>query len=211
MARSLQMDQCGVGKFGQEKGQNKMQELAVKTKVNGIQVDRLFETIDAIKETPGLADFKFRLRNRWVGAAVNRSTIKNFYGAKQEHQHEPAFVLDSDEPKILLGGETTVNPVEYLLHALIACVTSALIYHAAAKGIELQEVESRVEGNIDLRGFLGLDDNVRRGYQNIQIKFRIKADVPDDQLEEIVRLGPTYSPVFDSVTRGVKVDVSLDK
>ena len=188
-----------------------MQEMAVKTKVNGIQVDRLFETIDAIKETPGLADFKFRLRNRWMNGAVNRSTVKNFYGTKQEHQHEPAFVLDSDEPKILLGGETSVNPVEYLLHALIACVTTALVYHAAAKGIELQEVESRVEGKIDLRGFLGLDDNVRRGYQNIQIKFRIKADAPDDQLEEIVRLGPTYSPVFDSITRGVKVDVSLDK
>src|SRR5262245_63921311 len=188
-----------------------MQEMAVSTKVNGIEVDRLFETIDAIKGKPGLADFKFRLSNRWVGGAVNRSTINNFYGTQQEHQHEQVFVLDSDEPKLLLGGETAVNPVEYLLHALIACVTTALVYHAAAKGIQLQEVESRVEGKIDLRGFLGLDDSVRKGYQNIQIKFRIKADVPDDQLEELVQLGPTYSPVFDTITRGVKVDVSLDK
>src|SRR5215813_9321736 len=139
-----------------------MQEMAVNTKVNGIDVDRLFGTINAIKETPRLADFKFRLRNRWVGAAVNRSTINTFYGVQEEHQHEPAFVLDSDEPKILLGGETAVNPVEYLLHALVACVTSALVYHAAAKGIQLQEVESRVEGTIDLRGFLGLDDSVRK-------------------------------------------------
>jgi len=188
-----------------------MLEIADSTKVNGIEVERLFDTISAIKDTPRLADFRFRLRNRWVGGAVNRSTINNFYGTLQEHQHEPAFVLDSDEPKLLLGGETAVNPVEYLLHALIACVTSALVYHAAAKGIQLQEVESRVEGNIDLRGFLGLDDSVRRGYQNIQIKFRIKADVPDEQLEELVQLGPTYSPVFDTITRGVNVDVSLDK
>ena len=188
-----------------------MQEMAVNTKVNGIDVDRLFGTIDAIKGTPGLAGFKFRLNNRWLDGAVNRSTINNFYGTQQEHQHEPGFVLDSDEPKILLGGETAVNPVEYLLHALIACVTSALVYHAAAKGIRLREVESRVEGKIDLRGFLGLDDNIRRGYQNIQIKFRIKADVPDEQLEELVQLGPTYSPVFDTITRGVNVDVSLEK
>ena len=188
-----------------------MQEIAVENKVNGIDVGRLFETIGAIKKMPGLADFKFRLSNRWVNGAVNRSTIENFYGTKQEHQHEPVFVLDSDEPRILLGGETAVNPVEYLLHALVACVTSALVYHAAANGIQLQEVESRVEGKIDLRGFLGLDDNVRKGYQNIQIKFRIKADVPDEQLEEIVRLGPTFSPVFDTITRGVNVDVSLDK
>jgi len=188
-----------------------MQEIAVTNKVNGVDVDRLFETINAIKQRPGLADFKFRLSNRWVDAGLNRSTIKNFYGTEQDHPHEPAFVLDSDEPKLLLGEETAPSPVEYLLHALSACVTSALVYHAAAKGIRLQEVESRLEGKIDLRGFLGLDESIRKGYQNIQIKFRIKADVPDEQLEELCQLGPTYSPVFDSITRGVKVEVSLDK
>ncbi len=188
-----------------------MQEIAVTNKVNGVEVDRLFETIDAIKQRPGLADFKFRLQNRWIGGGLNRSTIKNFYGTEQEHQHKSAFVVDADEPELLLGEETAPSPVEYLLHALASCVTSALVYHAAAKGIRLQEVESRLEGKIDLHGFLGLDDNVRKGYQNIQIKFRIKADVPDEQLEELVHLGPTYSPVFDSITRGVNVEVSLDK
>lgn len=188
-----------------------MQEIAVNTKTNGVDVDRLFETIGVIKEMPKLADFKFRLRNRWINGGVNRSTIKNFYGTEKDHEREKPFVLDADEPVVLLGGDTAPNPVEYLLHALVACVTSALVYHAAAKGIQLEEVESRVEGKIDLRGFLGLDSNVRRGYQNIQIKFRIKADVPDEQLEELCQLGPTYSPVFDTVTRGVNVEVSLDK
>jgi uncharacterized OsmC-like protein len=93
----------------------------------------------------------------------------------------------------------------------MACVTSALVYHAAAKGIQLQEVESTVKGDIDLHGFLGLDDNVRRGYKNIKITFRIKANVPDEQLEELCQLGPTYSPVFDSLTNGVPVEVSLEK
>lgn len=187
-----------------------MQEIAV-TKLNGVDVDRLFQTIEAIKQSPRLADFKFRLQNSWINGGLNRSTIKGFYGTSQEHQHQKTFVLDSNEPAILLGEGTAPSPVEYLLHALTACVTSALVYHAAAKGIRLEEVESKVEGTIDLRGFLGLDDNVRRGYQNIKMTFRIKADVPDEELEKLLQLGPTYSPVFDSVTRGVPVEVRLEK
>lgn len=188
-----------------------MKEMAISTKVNGIDVEGLFQTIDVIKQSPRLADFKFSLQNRWIKSAVNRSTIKGFYGANKEHQHQEPFVLDSDEPIALLGQESAPNPVEYLLHALAACVTTALVYHAAARGIQLQEVESTVEGEIDLHGFLGLDDNVRRGYKKINMKFRIKADVPDEQLEELCRLGPTFSPVFDSITRGVPVEVSLEK
>ena len=188
-----------------------MQEMTVSTKMNGIDVDRLFETINAIKQLPRLADFRFSLQNRWINGALNTSTIKNFYGANQDHEHKAPFVLNSDEPAVLLGGESAANPVEYLMHALVACVTTSLIYHAAAKGIRLDEVESRAEGEIDLHGFLGLDDNVRRGYKNLKIKFRIKADVPDEQLEELCQLGPTFSPVFDSVSRGVPIEVGLEK
>lgn len=188
-----------------------MQEMAVSTKMNGVDVDRLFETIEAIKQMPRLADFKFRLSNRWINGGLNRSSIRNFYGAGKDNQRKEPFVLDADEPQVLLGEDAAPNPVEYLLHALVACVTTALVYHAAAKGIKLEEVETKAEGEIDLHGFLGLDDGVRRGYKNIRITFRIKADVPDEELEELCRLGPTYSPVFDSVTRGVNVDVSLDR
>lgn len=188
-----------------------MQEIAVSTKLNGVDVDRLFETINAIKQIPRWADFKFRLHNRWINGGLNRSTIKNFYGAGKDNQRAAPFVLDADEPPLLLGQDAAPNPVEYLLHALVACVTSSLVYHAAAKGIKLEEVESTAEGEIDLHGFLGLDDNVPRGYKNIKIKFRIKADVPNEQLEELCRLGPTYSPVFDSITRAVNVEVGLDR
>lgn len=188
-----------------------MQEIAVNTKLNGVDVDRLFETINVIKQMPRLADFKFHLQNRWIDGGQNSSTIRNFYGAGQDHQHKVPFVLNADEPAILLGEESAPSPVEYLMHALVTCVTTSLVYHAAARGIRLQEVESRVEGEIDLHGFLGLDASVRRGYKNLKIKFRIKADVPEEQLEELCQLGPTYSPVFDSLTRGVPVEVSLDK
>src|SRR5262245_8393247 len=198
-----------VREFPIRRKEKSMQEIAVKTKMNGVDVERLFQTIDAIKQVPQLADFKFRLKNRWINGGLNRSTIKNFYGTSQEHQHQEPFTVEADEPVLLLGNDAAPNPVEYLLHALAACVTSALVYHAAAKGIQLQEVESKVEGEIDLHGFLGLDENVRRGYKKIKMTFRIKADVPDEQLDELVQLGPTFSPVFDSVTKGVPVEVAL--
>ena len=187
-----------------------MQETVLNAKTNGVDVDSLFETINTIKQIPRLADFKFRLRNRWINGGLNRSTIKNFYGAGKDNSRQEPFILDADEPPVLLGDDTAPNPVEYLLHALVACVTTALVYHAAAKGIQLQEVETTAQGELDLRGFLGIDENVRRGYQNIKINFRIKADVPDEQLEELCRLGPTYSPVFDSVSKGVNIEVGLD-
>jgi uncharacterized OsmC-like protein len=178
--------------------------------VNGVDVDRLVETVDNLRALPNLADFKFRLENRWIRCGHNRSRIKNPYGVGQEQPpREEPFVLDADEPPLLLGTDKGPNPVEYLLHALTACVTTALVYHAAAKGIKIEELEARVEGDIDLRGFLGIDDSIPRGYKNIRIEYKIKADVPDDELEELCQLGPTYSPVFDTVTRAVNVDVSL--
>jgi uncharacterized OsmC-like protein len=179
--------------------------------VNGVDVGELFQTIDAIKATPGIAAFKFRINNQWLDGGHNRSTCHGFYGAQSEVQHAAPFVLDADEPPLLLGQDRGANPVEYLLHALAACVTSSLVYHAAAKGIRIEEVESSLEGNIDLRGFLGLDPNVRRGYRDIRMKFRVKADVPDDQLEELVRTGERFSPVFDSITNGVPVTVTAER
>ena len=179
--------------------------------VNGVDVTRLFETIDNIKSMPGLAKFKFRIRNEWVDCGYNRSTVTDFHGANQDIAHARQFVLEADEPEILLGRDKGANPVEHLLHALAACVTSSMVYHAAAKGIAIEEVESSIDGDIDLNGFLGIDPAVRNGFQQIRMNFRIKADATDEQLDEIVKLGPTYSPVFDSVTKGVPVVVRAVK
>ncbi len=179
--------------------------------INGVAVDELFQTIEAVKATPGIAKFKFSLRNNWIDGGHNRSTIKSFYGAGETNDREKAFVLDADEPPVLLGRDKGANPVEYLLKALAACVTTAMVYHAAAKGIEIEELESTVQGDIDLRGFLGIDKNVRNGYQGIRMNFKIKADVTDEELEELYRLGPTFSPVFDSVTKGVPVTVNAER
>ena len=179
--------------------------------VNGVAVDGLSKTVEAIKATPALAKFNFRIRNEWVDGGRNSSTVANFYGASQEHSRPTAFVLEADEPPVLLGNDSAANPVEHLLHALAGCLTSSMVYHAAARGIHIEEVESSLEGDIDLHGFLELDKNVRNGYQGIRVNFKIKADVSDEQLQELCKLGSAHSPVFDSLTNGVPVAVTAKR
>jgi uncharacterized OsmC-like protein len=120
-------------------------------------------------------------------------------------------VLKADEPLVLLGTDVAANPVEHLLHALASCLTTSMVYHAAAKGIQIDEVESSLEGDLDLRGFLELDKDTRQGYQGVRVSFKIKADVPDEQLQELVQLGTGHSPVFDSLTNGVPISVSAER
>lgn len=181
------------------------------TVINGVMVDDLFGTIDAVKATPAIAKFNFRIRNQWGIGSQNKSTADKFYGATQDLSHPKAFVLEADEPAILLGKDTAANPVEHLLHALASCLTTSMVYHAAARGIHIQELESTLEGDIDLHGFLELDKRVRNGYQGIRVNFKVKADVPDEQLEQIVKLGSSHSPVFDSLTNGVPITITTQR
>jgi uncharacterized OsmC-like protein len=197
------------------KGIDTMKQTAKKAEsqspVNGVNVDALFKTIDAVKNAPVIAHFKFRARNEWLDGGHNRTTIRNFYGTQQDHARPQPFVLDADEPPVLLGNDSAPNPVEYALTALAACVTTSIVYHAAAKGIKINSMESRLEGDIDLQGFLGLRKDVPRGYKEIRMYVKIDADAPQEQLADIVQLGPTYSPVFDTITRAVPVKVQIEK
>jgi uncharacterized OsmC-like protein len=178
--------------------------------INGVNIDQLFGTINAIQETPSLAKFNFRASNKWINGGHNRTTVKDFYGAGQEDtSRQTAFVLDNDEPAVLLGADKGANPVEFVLHALAGCLTTSLVYHAAARGIQLEEVESQLEGDLDLHGFLGLSDSVRNGYDGIRVTFQIKADVPEETLQELCELTQKRSPVFDIVSHPVPVSVRL--
>src|SRR3954449_10627283 len=142
---------------------------------NGVDTDVMFATLDAITATPPLGAFRFRVSNRWLGGAHNRSTIQGFYGAGQEDvsRAEP-FTVDAGEPAVLLGSDTGPNPAEHLLHALAACLTTSLVYVAAARKVRLTEVESTLEGDMDVRGALGLSDEVRNGFTRIRVGFKIK-------------------------------------
>jgi uncharacterized OsmC-like protein len=179
--------------------------------VNGVDVDRLRETIDNIKNDPGLAKTRFRATNQWLNGGHCQINIHDFDGARQTIEHRQDFRLDADEPPLLLGEDRGANPVEYVLTALSACLTTSLVYHAAAQGIEIEEIESELEGDLDLRGFLGLSDQVRNGYENIRVKFRIRADAPQEKIDELVQLAQQRSPVFDIVTNPVPVQVKAEK
>jgi uncharacterized OsmC-like protein len=193
------------------KSQNAAGTSAVCMLVNGVAVDELSATIKAINANPSIAKFKFKIRNQWNDAAQNSSTVSGFYGATQDQKHPKSFVLEADEPAVLLGKDSAANPVEYLLHALASCLTTSMVYHAAARGIEIEEIESTLEGDLDLHGFLELDREVRKGFQGIRVSFKIKADAPDDLLAELGQLGPRYSPVFDSLTNGVPITVTAER
>lgn len=188
-----------------------MKQQRAREVINGVETAKLFETADTVLKSPKLAVFRFRVNNEWLGGGRNKSMIKDFYGAgKEDTSRKKPFILEADEPAILLSSDAAPNPAEYLLHSLAACVTTSMVYHAAAKGVRIEEVESRVEGQLDLRGFLGRQDNTSPGFENIQMHFKIKADVPKEQLEDVLALGPKFSPVFDTVTRPINVSVQLD-
>jgi uncharacterized OsmC-like protein len=154
---------------------------------NGVDTETLFATLDAIQAQPELATFQFRVRNRWVDGAHNRGTIKDFYGAGQEDtSRTDAFTIDAGEPAVLIGTDTGPNPAEILLAALAACLTTSLVYVAAARGVRLTEVESTLEGDIDVRGCLGLDDEYRNGFQRIRASFTVRGDAPPEKLREVV-------------------------
>jgi uncharacterized OsmC-like protein len=187
-------------------------EVAEKKMLNGVDVGRLFSMVESIKATPGLAKFSFRAHNKWINGGHNRTTIQNFYGEdREETESARPFVLDSDEPPALLGEDRGVNPVEYVLTALAGCLTTSVIYHAAAQGIRIDEVESDLEGEIDLRGFLGLTDDVRNGYENLRVSFKIKAEASEEKLKELCHLAQMRSPVFDIISNPVPVAVEMKK
>jgi uncharacterized OsmC-like protein len=173
---------------------------------NGVNVEQLVDTIEAIREQPDIADFRFRVTNRWVDGGQNETTISGFFGACQEVERERSFGLAADEPPVLLGNDSGPNPVEYALTALASCMTTTMVYHAAARGIRVESVESRLEGDLDLHGFLGLKDDVRKGYKDVRVSFKVKADATPEQLAELTK----YSPVFDIFSNPVPVSVDVE-
>ena len=176
--------------------------------LNGLNMDQLVQTVDAVKQDPSLGRFEFRAKNQWYGGGENRSTIKEFYGAGVEDESRTrAFEFTNGEPPILLGHNEGANPVEFLLHALAGCVTTTTVLHAAARGILIQELSTELEGTIDVQGLLALDDSVPVGYEQIKIKMHIKADCSDEELDDLLAFAKDHSPVCNTVCRPVPVNI----
>jgi len=182
---------------------------APKAPRHGVNTPALLATINAVKGTPALAKFQFRASSRWVSGTYSESRVESFTGAGGEHSHQTAFSYGADHPAVLVGQDRGPTPIEFLLHGLAACITAGIGNIAAVRGVTLTSVESHVEGDIDLQGILGLSHDVRNGYERIRIDITIAGDAPAEKLREIVEQSRARSAVFDVLTNGVPVDVSI--
>jgi uncharacterized OsmC-like protein len=178
--------------------------------LNGVNTPTLFGTLDVVKGQPELAKFQFRARNRWQNGNLSETTFGTFSGAGGEHAHKTTFTSNADHPAVLVGEDRAPLPVEYLLHALASCITGGIANIAAARGVRLTEVESHIEGDINLLGIFGFSKEVRNGYQGIRITFSIRGDAPPEKLQEIVEQSRARSAVFDVLTNGVSVSMSVN-
>src|SRR5262245_62114941 len=177
---------------------------------NGVDTATLFATLDAVKEAPAAAKFQFRAHNQWLTGTHSRSSIDDFFGVGEERAHERTFTFDADHPAVLVGTDNGPTPVEFVLHALAACLTAGLANIAAARGVTLTEVRSTVEGDIDLNGILGLDPSVRNGFQGITVRFSVKGDAPAEKLRALVEQSRARSAVYDIITSQVPVSIEVE-
>jgi uncharacterized OsmC-like protein len=174
--------------------------------LNGIDVAALSETLNALHRQPELGAFQFRAKNAWINGGLNQSTIDGFFGAGKEETRSRPFTFAADEPPVLHGKDQGANPVEFVLHALAACMTTTMVYHAAARGLEITAVNSELEGDIDVRGFMGLADDVRKGYSEIRVKLSVDGEATPEELAALAKM----SPVYDIVSNSLPVEVVVD-
>jgi len=183
-----------------------MAEAVTTTRINGLDIAALAQTLAAVEKTPSLGQFEFRASNRWIGGGENRSTIKGFYGVGREDESRAvAFEFTNGEPPVLLGANEGANPVEFLLHALAGCVTTTTVLHAAARGIAIRSLSTELVGTIDVQGLLALDDAVPVGYRQIDITMDIQADCNDEELDALLDFAKAHSPVCNTICRPVPV------
>lgn len=184
--------------------------MRVQEVLNGVNLDRMDKLADEVKQNPDLAKFRFHVTNKWVEGSHCTSTISDFYGfGKEDDSRKKPFVLQADEPDVLLGGDLGPNATEALLHALASCLNTTLICQAASQGIEIRELTLDLEGDIDLRGFLDISDEINRAFENIRVKVRVNSDAPAEKLEDLCRLAKKNSPVYNILTNPVPVSIEL--
>jgi uncharacterized OsmC-like protein len=181
---------------------------AIPVHVNGTDVSQIMNVIGEVEQDANYASFQFRATNRWIDGGLNRSRIQSFFAGGQENDtRTDAFTLDADEPPINAGADTAPNPLEYLLHALASCMTTTLVYHAAVRDIEIAAVESSLEGDIDIRGMLGMAEDVRKGFHHVRVRMRVRSNESIEALTELAM----FSPVYDIVSKSLPVELVLEE
>ena len=175
------------------------------TLINGVNVDQQEDTVRAVRNQPELAQFQFRAHNQWQGGGHNQIHVDKYYRMCQEIQRDESFALTADQPSTLLGTNKGPNPFEYLLTALSACLTTSLVYQAAAQGITIDALESDYEGDINLQGILGVNPDVRKGYEEIRVKIKVNSEADKVTLQELVQ----NSPILDVIRNPTPVNIEF--
>jgi uncharacterized OsmC-like protein len=176
---------------------------------NGVDVGRLGDMADAMKAVPLLGKFTFRASNRWIRGGLNRSTLGDYRGAAAEN-HRERFEIECSQPALMFGGEEAPGPVDYLLHALAGCLTTAFVCQASLGGVRIQALASHVEADVDMRGLLGLCEEAACGFERVSVRLRIKADCPLQRLEELAAVARCRSPIASFIARAVPVAIACE-
>jgi uncharacterized OsmC-like protein len=176
---------------------------------NGVNVDALLAAREALKGSPEAAKFKWRATCKWQNGTHSRTMIQNFHGLGAEQKHRTEFTFDADHPEIFASEDIGATPVEFVLVGLASCLTAGVAAVAQNRGIQLKSVEAKLEGSMDIQGILGIDSDVRNGYDDIKVTFKIDADASRKDIEALVAQSQKRSAVFDLVTNPTNVSVEV--
>ncbi len=176
---------------------------------NGVNVEALLGAREAMTGTPAAAAFTWRAANEWVNGTHSRTTIEKFFGVGDEQSHDQAFVLDTDHPPVFSAGDNGVTPVEMVLAGLAGCLTAGIAAVAQHRGIQLHSVVATFEGDMDVQGILGIDADVRNGFNDIRVRYEIVADASPDEVRAVVAQSQKRSAVFDVITNPTNVTVEV--
>ena len=177
---------------------------------NGVNVDALLDAREALSEAPEAAQFKWRAKCEWVQGTHSRSTVEGFFGLGEEQKHKSQFTFDADHPEVFASEDHGATPVEIVLAGLASCLTAGIASVAQLRDIQLNSVSATIEGGMDIQGILGIDSDIRNGFDGIKVKYDIDADATPDEIKAIVAQSQKRSAVFDAITNPTNVTVEVN-
>ncbi len=176
---------------------------------NGVNVAALFGAQEALRQAPQAAQFKWRASVKWINGTHSRSTIDTYYGLGAEHKHKRPFTFEADHPEVFAAEDNAATPVEIVLAGLASCLTAGVAAVAQARKVQLRSVSATLEAGMDIRGILGIDDDVRNGFDGIKVTYKIDADASPEDIKAIVAQSQKRSAVYDIITNPTNVTVEV--
>jgi len=177
---------------------------------NGVNVDALLEAREALSEAPEAAQFTWRATCEWINGTHSRSNVEGFFGLGEEHQHKTNFTFEADHPEVFASEDHGATPVELVLAGLASCLTAGVASVAQMREIQLRSVTATLEGGMDIQGILGIDGDVRNGFDGIKVTYHIDADATPDEIQAVVAQSQKRSAVYDIITNPTNVSVEVN-